>query len=120
MITRVIALPETLDAFLDQPAFRWTHLNADKLIYFKDLEHPASVRTQDALGDQAKARGFASTEDYVRDLIERERDRETLRSALLAGAGSPQIGEGDGQYIEGLRKRVHVTAGAGRRSSSDT
>lgn len=87
MITRVIALPETLDAFL---------------------------------GDQAKARGFASTEDYVRDLIERERDRETLRSALLAGAGSPQIGEGDGQYIEGLRKRVHGTAGAGRQSSSDT
>ena len=34
---------------LDQPAFRWTHLNADKLIYFKDVEHPASARTQDAL-----------------------------------------------------------------------
>ena len=29
---------------LDQPAFRWTHLNADKLIYFKDLEHLICVR----------------------------------------------------------------------------
>ena len=29
---------------LDQPAFRWTHLNADKLIYFKDLEHLICIR----------------------------------------------------------------------------
>ena len=30
---------------LDQPAFGWTHLNADKLIYFKELEHLICVRS---------------------------------------------------------------------------
>ena len=40
----VAASPNPLLALLDQPAFRWTHLNADKLIYFKDLEHLVCVR----------------------------------------------------------------------------
>ena len=39
---------------LDQPAFRWTRLNAGKVISFKKLEHLAPVRTQEAL---AAARG---------------------------------------------------------------
>ncbi len=42
---------------LDQPAFRWNHRNADKLIYFKDLEHPGSVRTQDAPARRADLHG---------------------------------------------------------------
>jgi antitoxin ParD1/3/4 len=44
------------------------------------------------LADQVAEGGYASPEEYLRDLLRRERDRVALRALLLDGAAS---GPGD-------------------------
>ncbi len=42
--------------------------------------------------DQVTTRGYASSSEYVRDLIRKDRDRQRLRGLLLEGVESPPTG----------------------------
>jgi antitoxin ParD1/3/4 len=60
--------------------------------------------------EQVEARGYGSSSEYVRDLIRKDGDRQTLRSLLLAGAESSPAEAADAAYFDTLRARI-----AGRR-----
>ncbi len=73
MSTLNIALPEALQAFVEE---------------------------------QAVAQGYEGEADYVRDLIQRERDRETLRAKLREGGESGFGAPMDDAYFDELRARA--------------
>lgn len=60
---------------------------------------------------QVAAQGFASTSEYLRDLIRKQRDIEQLRQMLLEGANSGIAGEMDAAYFDRLRKRARARPG---------
>lgn len=49
---------------------------------------------------------YASTSEYVRDLIRRDQDRQKLRAMLIEGAESEAGRLADSQYFDDLRSRV--------------
>jgi antitoxin ParD1/3/4 len=55
---------------------------------------------------QVAMRGYDTNDEYVRELIRKEQDRERLRTVLLDGANSPQGSPAGKPYFETLRKRV--------------
>lgn len=55
---------------------------------------------------QVSARGFGTSSEYVRELIRRDRQRERLRSLLLAGAESPAGPVADDALFDSLRSRA--------------
>ena len=55
---------------------------------------------------QAERGGYGSTSEFIRDLIRREQDRQTLRALLLDGASSPAGPIADEGYFASLRSRV--------------
>ena len=61
--------------------------------------------------DQARARGYGSASEYVRELIRRERDRQNLRELVLEGAASPRADMADAAYFDRLRHRVRDAGG---------
>ena len=65
---------------------------------------PDSLRS--FVDDQASARGYASSSEYVRALIRRDRDRQRLRGLLLEGAESPSAVAACADYFDRLRDRV--------------
>ena len=56
--------------------------------------------------DQVGVRGYSSSSEYVRDLIRREQDRQSLRDMLLEGAASPLAVKADADYFDGVRQRI--------------
>ena len=54
--------------------------------------------------EQVDTRGYETPGEYVRDLIRREQDRETLRKLLLDGAQSGPSVPADEDFFDGLRK----------------
>lgn len=56
--------------------------------------------------EQAVARGYGTTSEYVRELIRHDRDRMRLRSLLLEGAESDSSEPADAAYFEALRSHV--------------
>jgi antitoxin ParD1/3/4 len=69
---------------------------------------------------QVSTRGYASSSEYVRELLRREQDREKLRELLLEGLESGPGREADADYFAGLRERIDRRAGkqAGPRGST--
>ena len=61
--------------------------------------------------DQVGARGYGSSSEYVRELIRKEQDRQSLRSPLLEGAASPLTETADADYFDRLRERIRRAAG---------
>ncbi len=60
-----------------------------------------------AFVDQRVAGGdYATSGDYLRELIRRDQDRLHLHSLLLEGASSPATAAIDGAYFDELRDRV--------------
>ncbi len=55
---------------------------------------------------QVAERGYASSSEYIRDLIRREQDTHKLRDLLIEGMNSPPAGVADAEYFEELRRRV--------------
>ena len=55
---------------------------------------------------QVAAGGYATPGDYVRELIQREQDREKLRRLLLEGASSAVAGPADAAWFRRLRRRA--------------
>jgi antitoxin ParD1/3/4 len=61
---------------------------------------------------QVSERGYATSSEYVRELIRRDQDRARLRGLLLEGASSPASMLADDAYFDSLRARI---TGSGRR-----
>ncbi len=55
---------------------------------------------------QVARRGYATSSEYVRELIRADQDRERLRELLLDGAASKATAAVDEKYFSGLRNRV--------------
>jgi antitoxin ParD1/3/4 len=60
--------------------------------------------------DEQVAGRYSTSSEYVRELIRREQDLQTLRNKLLEGAASPLEGPADEAYFEGLRERIRRRA----------
>jgi len=59
--------------------------------------------------EQVAAHLFASSSEYVRELIRRDRDNTRLRQAVLDGIGSRDGSEMDPAYFDRLRARAADT-----------
>lgn len=62
--------------------------------------------------DRVDQRGFATTSEYVRELIRLDRDRTMVRERLLAGATSEPGPVADDAYFADLRVRAHGSGDA--------
>lgn len=58
--------------------------------------------------DRVRESGYASTSEYVRDLIRRDRDRQHLRQLIVEGLQSEVAGPADEAYFESLRQRTSI------------
>ena len=61
---------------------------------------------QSYVDQQVAERGFETCSEYIRDLIQRELDRQKLRDLVMEGANSPPAGVADAEYFDNLRRRV--------------
>lgn len=59
---------------------------------------------------QVVERGYASSSEYIRELVRRDQSRQELRSLVLEGARSPLAGPADEAYFDALRARVGARA----------
>jgi antitoxin ParD1/3/4 len=48
---------------------------------------------------------YSTSSEYLRDLIRKDRDREQLRSLIMAGLQSPDAGPADERFVDSLRER---------------
>lgn len=58
--------------------------------------------------EQVSAHLFASSSEYVRELIRRDRDSVRLRNAIVEGVRSGEGHELDAAYFDRLRARAHA------------
>ncbi|NTG76099.1 type II toxin-antitoxin system ParD family antitoxin [Agrobacterium rhizogenes] len=74
-----------------------------------------SIYLPDALrsfvDEQASTHGYATSGEYIRELIRQDQDRSNLRKLLFDGSLSPTIKPVDADYFAGLRDRVHRQRG---------
>ena len=56
--------------------------------------------------EQVASRGYATSSEYVRELIRKDHDRQRLRGLLLGGAASAATAPADREYFDRLRERV--------------
>jgi antitoxin ParD1/3/4 len=70
-----------------------------------NISLPDALKT--FVDEQVTGRGYATSSEYVRELIRRDQDRQRLKGLLLEGASSPSAGLADAGYFDGLRARVH-------------
>ena len=70
-----------------------------------NISLPESLKT--FVDEQVAERGYATSSEYVRDLIRRELDRETLRATVLLGGASSPAGPPD---FQALREQVRARA----------
>ncbi len=59
---------------------------------------------------QVSGRGFGTSSEYVRELIRKDQDRQTLRQLLLDGAASAPTKAADDAYFDSLRDRARSRA----------
>lgn len=69
-----------------------------------NISLPEALR--DFVDNQVGARGYASSSEYIRELIRRDQDRQHLRQLLLEGAASGQAVTADENYFDRLRETV--------------
>lgn len=56
--------------------------------------------------EQVVSHGYSTSSEYVRELIRRDQDRQSLRALLLEGAASTPTSPVNAAYFDGLRERV--------------
>ncbi len=76
-----------------------------------NISLPETLKT--FVDEQVSQRGYATSSEYVRELIRKDQDRLQLRGLLLAGASTAPTAPADAAYFEGLRNRVRESAKAG-------
>ncbi len=70
-----------------------------------NISLPAPLRS--FVDEQVVRRGYATSSEYVHELIRKDQDRQHLRSVLLQGADSAPAEVADAAYFDALRDRVH-------------
>jgi antitoxin ParD1/3/4 len=73
-----------------------------------NISLPDSLKT--FIDEQVAAQGYNSAEEYLRDLVRKQRDIEQLRQTLLEGTNSPVVGAMDNAWFDSLRKRAQARA----------
>jgi len=61
--------------------------------------------------EQVARRGYATSSEYVRELIRLDQDRQSLRDLLLDGAASPATAAADEGFFGRLRERARQAKG---------
>jgi antitoxin ParD1/3/4 len=69
-----------------------------------NISLPDSLKT--FVDEQVTRRGYATSSEYVRELIRIDQDRQHLRDLLLEGAESSAATVADDAFFNGLRGRV--------------
>ena len=70
-----------------------------------NISLPAPLKS--LVDEQVVRCGYATSSEYVRELIRKDQDRQHLRSVLLQGADSAPAEVADAAYFDALRDRVH-------------
>lgn len=78
-----------------------------------NISLPASLKA--FIDDQVAERGYATSSEYVRELIRQDQDRQKLRAKLLEGGSSPLGAPVDDAYFERLRERAQTRRKPGAR-----
>jgi len=76
-----------------------------------NISLPESLKT--FVDGQVAERGYATSSEYVRELIRQDQDRQGLRVKLLEGAASRLSEPVDEAYFDRLRERARDGNGAG-------
>ncbi|MBX3482467.1 ribbon-helix-helix protein, CopG family [Phenylobacterium sp.] len=66
-----------------------------------NISLPDSMKT--FVDEQVEARGFATSSEFIRELIRREQEHQKFRALILEGMESPSSGPPD---FESLRERI--------------
>jgi antitoxin ParD1/3/4 len=79
-----------------------------------NISLPATLKA--FVDTQVAERGYATSSEYVRELIRQDQERQSLRTKLLDGAASPLTEPVDKAYFARLKSRAHGNRGTrGRR-----
>lgn len=70
---------------------------------------------KDFVDEQVNSRGYGTSSEYVRELIRKDQERQTLRGLLVAGAESRLADPADAAYFARLRRRVRGRGRSGNR-----
>ena len=70
---------------------------------------------KDFVDEQVNSRGYGTSSEYVRELIRKDQERQTLRGLLVAGAESRLADPADATYFARLRRRVRGRGRSGNR-----
>jgi antitoxin ParD1/3/4 len=97
-------------AGVTRPAWTWADLakicHPDYLIVMSTMNISLPDALKSFVDEQVAKRGYATSSEYVRELIRADQDRERLRKLLLDGAASKSTAAVDEGYFSGLRNRV--------------
>jgi antitoxin ParD1/3/4 len=74
-----------------------------------NISLPATLKS--FVDEQVVKRGYATSSEYVRELIRADQDRDRLRELLLDGAASKATAAVAESFFSGLRSRVRRTKG---------
>ena len=61
---------------------------------------------QSFVDQQVTENGFETCNDYIRDLIQRERDRQHLRDLIMEGVNSPMTVVADDAFFDEILVRI--------------
>lgn len=81
-----------------------------------NISLPETLR--DFVDEQVAARGYSTSSEYVRELIRRDQDRQSLRALLVAGAASEPTQPVDEAYSDELRALAERPTSGTRRKRS--
>jgi antitoxin ParD1/3/4 len=65
---------------------------------------------KDFVDHQVQRGDYASSSEYVRELIRKDQQRSQLRELLVAGVSSEPAAPADAEYFDALRTRVRKAA----------
>ena len=76
-----------------------------------DIEIATERQVEPALATLAAERGYGTSSEYVRELIRKDRDRQSLRALVMEGARSAPASPADAAYFDDLRSRIRHADG---------
>jgi antitoxin ParD1/3/4 len=78
-----------------------------------NISLPAALK--DFVDHEVQRGDYASSSEYVRELIRKDQQRGQLRDLLLSGVASEPAAPATPEYFDGLRARVRKTTKRGAR-----
>jgi antitoxin ParD1/3/4 len=97
-------------AGVTRPASTWADFakicHPDYLLVMSTMNISLPDALKSFVDEHVTKRGYATSSEYVRELIRADQDRERLRKLLLDGAASKSTAAVDEHYFSGLRNRV--------------